>query len=592
MTDDRPALDDRPAAGHDTAWWRRAVVYQVYPRSFADSNGDGIGDLPGLLSRLDYLASLGVDAVWISPFYRSPQDDNGYDISDYQDVDPMFGTLADVDALIAGLHERGMKLIIDVVLNHTSDEHPWFTESRSSKDSAKRDWYWWRPARDGLPPGSPGAEPTNWRSFFSPSAWQLDEATGEYYLHLFSVRQPDLNWENPEVRGALYRMLRWWLDRGVDGFRMDVINMVSKRLPLRDGPPLPDGDGHGYGDGWASFISGPRIHEFLRELHAEVIAGRDGALLTVGEMPGVSLDDAAAFTDPASAEVDMVFQFEHVELDRDPSDRLAARPLRLTSLKASLARWQAGLATAGWNSLYFGNHDQPRAVSRYGSDDPVYREASAKLLATVLHLHRGTPYVYQGEELGMTNYPFASADEIADIESRHYYWQAVDAGQDPAQALAALRRRSRDNARTPMQWDASPHAGFTTGTPWLPVNPNYPGINAAAQAGDPDSVLSYYRRLIALRHDLPVVAEGDFTLLLPGDERVWAFTRRLGTTELLVVANLSDGPAEAGIPGGRDWAAAELLLSNYPPPAAATFVLRAWEARVYRHSGRAQPPVG
>ena len=292
MTGDRPAPSSRPAAGRqpadsDTAWWRRAVIYQVYPRSFADSNGDGIGDLPGLLSRLDYLASLGVDAVWISPFYRSPQDDNGYDISDYQDVDPMFGTLADVDALIAGLHERGMKLIIDVVLNHTSDEHPWFTESRSSKDSPKRDWYWWRPARDGLPAGSPGAEPTNWRSFFSPSAWQLDEATGEYYLHLFSVRQPDLNWENPEVRGALYGMLRWWLDRGVDGFRMDVINMVSKRLPLRDGPPLPGGDG--YGDGWASFISGPRIHEFLRELHAEVIAGRDGALLTVGEMPGVSL---------------------------------------------------------------------------------------------------------------------------------------------------------------------------------------------------------------------------------------------------------------------------------------------------------------
>jgi len=591
MTDDRPA----PADSHGTAWWRRAVVYQVYPRSFADSNGDGIGDLPGLLSRLDYLASLGVDAVWVSPFYRSPQDDNGYDISDYQDVDPVFGTLADVDALIAGLHDRGMKLILDVVLNHTSDAHPWFTESRSSKDSPKRDWYWWRPARDGLPPGSPGAEPTNWRSFFSPSAWQLDEATGEYYLHLFSVRQPDLNWENPEVRGALYAMLRWWLDRGVDGFRMDVINMVSKRLPLRDGPPLPGGDG--YGDGWASFISGPRIHEFLRELHAEVITGRDGTgrdgtLLTVGEMPGVSLQDAAAFTDPASAEVDMVFQFEHVELDRDPSDRLAARPLKLTSLKASLARWQAGLAAAGWNSLYFGNHDQPRAVSRYGSADPAYREASAKLLATVLHLHRGTPYVYQGEELGMTNYPFASADEVADIESRHYYQQAVSSGQDPAQALAALRRRSRDNARTPMQWDASPHAGFTTGTPWLPVNPNYTGINAAAQADDPDSVLSYYRRLIALRHDLPVVAAGDFTLLLPGDERIWAFTRRLGTTELLVVANLSDGPAGAAIPGSGDWAAAELLLSNYPPPADATFVLRAWEARVYRHSGRAQPPVG
>jgi oligo-1,6-glucosidase len=592
MTDDRnrPAAGRRPAADRDPVWWRRAVVYQVYPRSFADSNGDGIGDLPGLLSRLDYLAGLGVDAVWVSPFYRSPQDDNGYDISDYQDVDPMFGTLADVDALISGLHERGMKLIIDVVLNHTSDEHPWFADSRSSKDSPRRDWYWWRPTRDGLPPGSPGAEPTNWRSFFSPSAWQLDDATGEYYLHLFSVRQPDLNWENPEVRRALYAMLRWWLDRGVDGFRMDVINMVSKRLPLRDGPPLPGG--HGYGDGWASFISGPRIHEFLRELHTEVIAGRDEALLTVGEMPGVSLGDAAAFTDPARAEVDMVFQFEHVELDRDPGDRLAERPLPLTALKASLARWQAGLAAAGWNSLYFGNHDQPRAVSRYGSDRPAHREASAKLLATVLHLHRGTPYVYQGEELGMTNYPFASPGEIADIESRHYYREAVEAGQDPAQAMAALRRRSRDNARTPMQWDASSHAGFTTGVPWLPVNPNYLEINAAAQAGDADSVLSYYRRLIALRHDLPVVAEGDFTLLLPDDERIWAFIRRLGGTGLLVVANLSDGPAEAAVPGYRDWAAAELLLSNYPPPAREPreprqdrFVLRAWEARVYRHSG-------
>jgi oligo-1,6-glucosidase len=565
-----------PAVGGE--WWRTAVVYQVYPRSFADSDGDGIGDLPGLIGKLDYLAALGVDAVWVSPFYRSPQDDNGYDISDYRDVDPVFGTLADTDELIAGLHARGMRLIIDVVVNHTSDAHPWFAESRSSTTSPKRDWYWWRPARDGKAPGTPGAEPTNWRSFFAPSAWQLDETTGEYYLHLFSRRQPDLNWENPQVREAVYDMLRWWLDRGVDGFRMDVINMISKRLPLRDGPPLPTG----YGDGSASYIGGPRLHEFLKELHAEVITGRDKVLLTVGEMPGVTLAEAARLTDPASREVDMVFQFEHVELDRVPQDRMATRPLRLTDLKASLGRWQAGLG-AGWNSLYFGNHDQPRAVSRYGSDDPAHREASAKLLATVLHLHRGTPYIYQGEELGMTNYPFTSAADFRDIESLNYAQEAAGAGQAAGQVLAALRKMSRDNARTPMQWDAGEQAGFTTGTPWLPVNPNYRQINAAAQAGAPDSVFSYYRRLIALRHELPVVAHGDFTMLLPDDEQVYAFTRRLGSTELLVLANFSDATVTAGLPA--DLASAGLLLSNYSHPAGRDLPaapLAPWEARVHQ----------
>ena len=570
-TDPSPAGE--PAAGGE--WWRTAVVYQVYPRSFADSDGDGIGDLPGLIGKLDYLATLGVDAVWVSPFYRSPQDDNGYDISDYRDVDPVFGTLADVDELIAGLHERGMKLIIDVVVNHTSDAHPWFTESRSSSSNPKRDWYWWRPARDGKPPGTPGAEPTNWRSFFAPSAWQLDDATGEYYLHLFSRRQPDLNWENTDVRAAVYDMLRWWLDRGVDGFRMDVINMISKRLPLRDGPALPGG----YGDGSASYIGGPRLHEFLQELHAEVIAGRDKALLTVGEMPGVTLAEAARLTDPANHEVDMVFQFEHVELDRVPGARMTTRPLRLTDLKASLGRWQAGLG-AGWNSLYFGNHDQPRAVSRYGSDDPAHREASAKLLATVLHLHRGTPYVYQGEELGMTNYPFASAADFRDIESLNYSQEAAGAGQAAGQVLAALRKMSRDNARTPMQWDAGEQAGFTTGTPWLPVNPNYRQINAAAQAGDPDSVFGYYRRLIALRHELPVVAHGDFTMLLPDDEQVYAFTRRLDGTELLVLANFGDAPVTPGVPAG--WATAGLVLSNYPGAGWAT--LPPWGACVLRRA--------
>jgi oligo-1,6-glucosidase len=570
--------------GQTTAepWWKSAVVYQVYPRSFADANGDGVGDLRGLIDKLDYLAALGVDVVWVSPFYRSPQDDNGYDISDYQDVDPLFGTLADVDVLIEQLHRRGMTFVIDVVINHTSDEHPWFVESRSSRDDPKRDWYWWRPPREGMSPGTPGAEPTNWISAFSEPAWQFDETTGEYYLHMFSRRQPDLNWENPDVRQALYEMLRWWLDRGVDGFRMDVINMISKRLPLQDGPPIAGGP---YGDPTSGVICGPRIHEFLQELHREVIAGHDKVLLTVGEMPGVTVQDAVRFTDPANAEVDMVFQFEHVQLDHGPGGRFDFRPLPLRDLKASLGRWQAAMADKGWNSLYLSNHDQPRAVSRYGSDDPAYRVLSAKLLATVLHMHRGTPYIYQGEELGMTNFPFASIEDFRDIDSLNYYLHEVESGRDERSVLPALRTMSRDNARTPMQWDATPHAGFTTGTPWLPVNPNYHQINAAAQIGDPESVFDHYRRLIALRHDLPVVAHGDFTMLVPDDEHVYAFTRRLDDVELLVLANFSSDIVTSDLPDAHAWAAAELIESNYGDDTARTCEpakLRAWETRVYR----------
>src|ERR1019366_9527889 len=348
---------------------------------------------------------------------------------------PVFGCLADVDELIRALHARGMKLVIDVVVNHTSDEHPWFAESRSSTENPKRDWYWWRRAQAGMQAGAPGTEPTNWRSFFSQSAWQLDDTTGEYFLHLFSRRQPDLNWENPQVRQAVYAMLRWWLDRGVDGFRMDVINMISKRLPLQDGPPLP---GRQYGDGSAGFICGPRIHEFLHELNTEVISGRDKVLITVGEMPGVTIQDAVRFTDPASAEVDMVFQFEHVELDHGPGGKFDPRPPSLLAPKASLGRRQAGLAAGGWDSPDWNNPAQPRAVSRFGSDDPAYRELSAKLLATVLHLHRGTPYVYQGEELGMTNFPFAALSDFRDVESLNYYRHAIEAGRENEEVLAAL----------------------------------------------------------------------------------------------------------------------------------------------------------
>jgi oligo-1,6-glucosidase len=576
-TADRRSSAVRPAAP-DPPWWRSAVVYQIYPRSFADSNGDGIGDLPGITAKVDYLADLGVDVVWLSPVYPSPQDDNGYDISDYQDIDPVFGTLADFDDLLAALHGRGLKLVMDLVVNHTSDEHPWFVESRSSRDNPKRDWFWWRPSRTGMSAGEPGAEPTNWRSFFSGPCWELDERTGEYYLHLFSRKQPDLNWENPQVRQAVYQMMRWWLDRGIDGFRMDVINMISKD------PALPDGHVVSglWGDGMPFFIGGPRLHEYLQEMHREVFAGRDGQFLTVGEMPAVTVEEARLFTDPARAELDMVFQFEHVGLDRGPT-KWDVQPLRLRDLRASMHRWQAGLAEVGWNSLYWNNHDQPRSVSRFG-DDARYRVESAKLLATVLHLHRGTPYIYQGDEFGMTNVPFGGIDDFHDIESRNHYAVAVGAGEDPDQVLDGMRYASRDNARSPVQWDASPHAGFSTGTPWFPVNPNYVEISAAAAQADPDSIWHYFRKVIALRHTDPVVAHGDFAMLALDDELVYAYTRTGPDAQLLVVANFSDATVAADVPEVEAWAAADLVLANYPVDPGAELVLRPWETRVYRRS--------
>jgi oligo-1,6-glucosidase len=559
-------------------WWTSAVVYQIYPRSFQDSDGDGIGDLGGVLQRLDHLSDLGVDVLWLSPVYPSPQADNGYDISDYQGIDPLFGTLAQLDELIAALHGRGMRLVMDLVVNHTSDQHPWFTDSRSSRTSPKRDWYWWRPPRGGMA-GDPGAEPTNWQSFFSGPTWEYDEATGEYYLHLFAREQPDLNWENPEVRQAIYAMMRWWLDRGVDGFRMDVINMISKDVApdghLHDGPQIP---GSALGDGSASYLCGPRIHEFLQEMHREVFAGRPDALLAVGEMPGVTVEEARLFTDPARAEVDMVFQFEHVSLDM-AGDKWHPKPLRLTDLKASFGRWQAGLADVGWNSLYWDNHDQPRVVSRFGNDRPEFRRDSGTCLATLLHLHRGTPYVYQGEEIGMANFPFAGIDEFRDVESINHFTAAMLAGEDPAEVLAVLRRMGRDNARTPVQWDSTPGAGFTTGKPWLAVNPDSAAWNVLAQREDPTSVLAHYRRLIALRHADPVVALGDFRMLLPDHESVYAFTRTLQDRTLLVVCNVGSTPQDLGalLPAALD---AELVLGN--TAVADPAVLAPWEARVLR----------
>jgi oligo-1,6-glucosidase len=568
----------RASADREEPWWKTAVVYQIWPRSFADSDGDGIGDLPGICSRLDYLSALGVDVLWLSPIYPSPQDDAGYDISDYHDVDSTFGSLEQFDALLAAVHERSMKLVMDLVVNHTSDEHPWFSESRSSPESAKRDWYWWRPPRPGMDPGAPGAEPTNWRSYFSGPVWELDRRTGEYYLHLFSRKQPDLNWENREVRSAVYAIMRWWLDRGVDGFRMDVINMLSKDTRLPDGHVQ-----RGWlGDGTPHFLNGPRIHEFLQEMHAEVFGSRDRQLLNVGETPGVTVEEARLYTDPARGEIDMVFQFEHVQLDRGES-KWDVRKLDLRDLKASLNRWQVGLADVGWNSLYWNNHDQPRAVSRFG-EDGSHRVRAAKLLGTILHLHRGTPYIYQGEELGMTNGTFASLEDFQDIESLNHYADAVGRGDSPEHVLESLRLASRDNARTPMQWDGSEHAGFTPGTPWMAVNPNHTEINAEAAIADTDSVFHHYRRLIELRHREPAVAHGDFHMLLADHEQVYAFTRCYAETQLLVLANFAGTPITVEIPAGQGWGDSPLILTNVaaPEPLRARVTLQPWEARVHR----------
>ena len=533
--------------GDDADWWRRAVVYQVYPRSFQDTDADGVGDIPGITARLDHLDALGVDVVWLSPVYRSPQDDNGYDISDYEDIDPLFGSLADLDALIAGLHARGMRLVMDLVVNHTSDDHEWFRASRSSRDDARRDWYIWRPARrvPGLEPGRPGTEPTNWGSFFSGSAWAWDKGSGEFYLHLFSAKQPDLNWENEEVRRAVYEMMGRWLDRGVDGFRMDVINLISKTYPLADGLRR---DGDLYGDGASLVANGPRIHEFLHEMNETVFAPRDGHVLTVGEMPGVTLAEAPRYTDPARAELDMVFQFEHVSLTNGPGGKFDPRPLDRIVLKKNLAAWQEALAPAtdeagriteerGWNSSYWDNHDQPRAVSRYGDDDPAWRATSAKTLASILHLHRGTPYIYQGEELGMTNAGYTDIAQYEDVESLNYYEILLAAGKSKEEALHILSARSRDNSRTPMQWSAAENAGFTSGTPWLALPANFTTINAAAERMDPDSIFRFYQTLIRLRKEMPIIQRGDIFFLERENASIIAYERAYAEQKLRVYCN-------------------------------------------------------
>lgn len=566
-------------------WWSNAVVYQIYPRSFQDSNGDGIGDLPGIIQRLDYLATLGVDIIWLSPVYQSPNDDNGYDISNYREIMSEFGSLADMEELLSQAHTRGIKIMMDLVVNHSSDEHYWFQQSRSSKDNPYRDYYIWKDPKGFDTKGQP-IPPNNWISAFSPSAWEWDAHTEQFYLHLFSVKQPDLNWENPQVRAEVYDIMRFWLDRGVDGFRMDVINALSKPVDFPDDPAVVAGS-HESSVGFVA--NGPRMHEFLQEMRREVldhyqatVADTDDAcIVTVGETPDVSPAEAIAYTGYDRDELSMVFHFEHMLLDGHPAGygKWSTRRVYLPDLKANLSTWQEALYNKGWNSLYWDNHDQPRAVSRFGDDRPEYRVVSAKMLASTLHGLQGTPYIYQGEELGMTNVRFATLEEYDDIESHDGYAKYVGAGLlTHDEMMEGIAAKGRDNARTPMQWSNDPNAGFSTGRPWLQLNPNYPEINAAEAVANPDSVFHHYRKLIALRHDPAledVLVQGRYELLDPSDEQVWAYLRHGADRKLVVLANFTAEPVTRDYSElGQQW---DLLLSNYAD--AAPGQLRAYEAQ-------------
>ncbi|MDY3917601.1 MAG: alpha-glucosidase [Candidatus Limivivens sp.] len=534
------------------AWWKEAVVYQIYPRSFMDSNGDGIGDLNGITSRLDYLKELGIDVIWLSPVYESPNDDNGYDISNYRGIMKDFGSMEDFDGMLAAAHERGIKIVMDLVVNHTSDEHPWFMESRKSRENPYRDYYFWREGKDGK-------EPNNWGSVFSGSAWKYDEETDMYYLHLFSGKQPDLNWDNPKVREEVFDMMDWWCRKGIDGFRMDVISMISKVSGLPDG-----GIGkNGYGDFGPFVRNGPHVHEYLQEMNQKVLSKYD--LLTVGECSGVTIEEAKKYAGLDGKELSMVFQFEHMDLDSGEDFKWSDRKMDLVELKKTLSKWQTELYGKAWNSLYWCNHDQPRIVSRLGDDSPAWRERSAKMLATCLHMMQGTPYIYQGEELGMTNVPFARLEDFRDIESINAYHELVEGGiLDEADMMRFLRCKSRDNARTPMQWDDQEYAGFTDGTPWIMVNPNYTEINAREQLSREDSVFHYYQKLIRLRKEQEIIPYGSYELLLPEDPGLFVYTRTLGQEKLLVVCSFTRETAVFQVPEEFCKETGEILIQNDP----------------------------
>ena len=531
-------------------WWKESVVYQIYPRSFCDSNGDGIGDLNGITGKLDYLKELGIDVIWLSPVYKSPNDDNGYDISDYQAIMDEFGTMEDFDRMLATAHEKGIKIMMDLVVNHTSDEHKWFIESRKSTDNPYRDYYIWRPAKED------GSLPNNWGSCFSGPAWEYDKTTDMYFLHLFSKKQPDLNWDNPAVRQDVFDMMNWWLKKGVDGFRMDVISLISKEPGLPDREPGING--------YATFnvsANGPHVHEYLQEMRQKALNNAD--TITVGECSGVTLEEAKKYARSDEKELNMVFQFEHMDVDSDEkAGKWTTRKMDLRNLKKILTRWQKGLQDIAWNSLYWENHDQPRSVSRFGNDSDEYREISAKMLATCIHMMQGTPYVYQGEELGMTNCPFNTLDNFRDLESINAFHELTEQGKMTEEdMMAAIGYKGRDNARTPMQWDDSAYAGFSTANPWIMVNPNYTKINAKDQVNREDSVFKYYQKLIKLRHESELIVYGTYDLILDDDKDIYAYIRTLGDEKLIVYCNFSENTREVELP--EEFTNGKVLISNY-----------------------------
>ena len=529
-------------------WWKESVVYQIYPKSFKDSNGDGVGDIRGIIQKLDYLKELGVNVLWISPMLESPQDDNGYDISDYRRIYKEYGTMEDYEELLSEAHKRDIRILMDLVVNHTSDEHNWFVESRKSKDNPYRDYYIWKDPVNGK-------EPNNWGGAFGGSAWEYDPQTQMYYLHLFSKKQPDLNWENEKVRQEVYDMMTFWCEKGIDGFRMDVISMISKDQTF------PDGEMNNslYGDFGPYCVHGPRVHEFLQEMNREVLSRYD--IMTVGETSGVTIEEAQKYAGEAGKELNMVFQFEHVDNGSGDYGKWTTEKYDFKEFKRIMIKWQEELQGKAWNSLFLGNHDQPRSVSRFGNDNPAYRETSAKMLATCLHMMQGTPYVYQGEELGMTNVYFDKLEDYRDIESINFFTELTEAGlMTPEYMMKCLMLRSRDNARTPMQWDDSEQAGFTDGESWIKVNPNYKEINAAQQLEDPNSIFYYYQKLIRLRKEKDIIVYGGFEPLYRDDEQIFAYIRRQEQEKLLTVCNFSDKNAEMEIP--EEFKGAECLITN------------------------------
>ena len=554
------------------AWWQKAVVYQIYPKSFQDTTGNGIGDIQGIIKRLDYLKELGVDVIWLTPIYASPQRDNGYDISDYYSIHPEYGDMADFDQLVSDAHDKGIKVIMDIVVNHTSTEHEWFKQAASSKESPYRDYYIWK---DGKADGS---EPTNWQSKFGGNAWKYDEKTNQYYLHLFDVTQADLNWENEKLREEIYQMMNFWFEKGVDGFRLDVINLISKNqsFPDDDGSKAP-------GDGRKFYTDGPRVHEFIQEMNKEVFSKYDS--LTVGEMSSTTLEHCINYTKPERNELSMTFNFHHLKVDYPNGEKWEIGDMDFLQLKQILSKWQVGMNEGGgWNALFWCNHDQPRVVTRYGNDGKYHKE-SAKMLATTMHMMQGTPYVYQGEEFGMTDPKFTSINQYRDVESLNMYRLLQEKGKSKEEVLEILQRKSRDNSRTPVQWNGEKNAGFTTGTPWIETASNYPNINAETAIQDKDSIFYHYQKLIKLRKEYDIITEGNYELLTPDDRSVFAYSRTTEKEILLVINNFYEAETSFQLPESIniDGIESSVLLGNYPdsPSIETNIKLRPYESIVY-----------